>query len=84
MASPPPKPRQPSKRGGSGWWGRMHPEAQRQRLEMLIGILGFFTLAALVSTVIAEVQGRPAVTEAVVLLGFAAALWLAVRAWRAH
>jgi lysylphosphatidylglycerol synthetase-like protein (DUF2156 family) len=61
----------------------MHPGAQRQRLEILVGLLGFFTLAALVSTVVAELRGQAAVGEAVVLFGFAVALWFSVRAWRA-
>jgi hypothetical protein len=82
MPTPASKPPQPSKRG-SGWWGRMHPEAQRQRIEMLVGLLGFFTLVALVSTVVAELRGQAAVTEGLVLLGFAVALWFAVRVWRA-
>ena len=57
----------------------MHPRARAQRLEMLIGILGFFTAVALVVTVIAEFQGKPALREAVVLLVFVVLLGLAIR-----
>ena len=61
----------------------MHPQAQRQRLELLVGILGFFTLAALVTAVVAEVRGEPALKESIVLLAFALALGLTIKAWRA-
>lgn len=59
-----------------------HPAARRQRLDMLIGIFGFFTLAAFVVAVLAEVQGKSALREAVVLLFFAVLLGLVVRARR--
>ncbi len=58
------------------------PSARQQRFEMLIGLLGFFTVVALVTTVVAEVRGKPALTEAVVLAAFALATYLAVRGWR--
>ena len=48
--------------GGTG----SHPRARAQRLEMLIGILGFFAFMALVQAVVLEVRGEPA--------GFAAAV----------
>jgi hypothetical protein len=60
----------------------MHPRAKAQRLEMLIGILGFFTFMAFVSAVVTELQGRPALFPALVLLGFVIALYLAIRARR--
>jgi hypothetical protein len=60
----------------------MHPRARAQRIEMLIGILGFFTAVALVVTVIAEVRGQAALREALVLLVFVALLGLAIRARR--
>lgn len=44
-----------------------HPRATAQRLEMVIGILGFFTLMALVQTVVKEVRGEGAVGAAVLL-----------------
>jgi threonine/homoserine/homoserine lactone efflux protein len=60
----------------------MHPRAKAQRLEMLIGILGFFTFMAFVVTVVAEVRGQPALRPALVLLGFVLVLYLAIRARR--
>jgi threonine/homoserine/homoserine lactone efflux protein len=60
----------------------MHPRARAQRLEMLVGILGFFTLMAFVSTVVAELRGRPALFPAMVLLAFVILTWLAIRARR--
>ncbi|MGI8614963.1 MAG: hypothetical protein ACR2KL_13620 [Nocardioidaceae bacterium] len=62
--------------------GRMHPRARAQRLEMLVGILGFFTAAAFGTAVVAEVRGQNAVLEALVLLAFVVALSFAIRAWR--
>ena len=59
----------------------MHPRAKAQRVEMLIGILGFFTAVAFVVTVVAELQGKPALREAFVLLGFLVLLGLTIR-WR--
>jgi hypothetical protein len=59
----------------------MHPRARAQRIEMLIGILGFFTAVAFVVTVIAEVRGQAALREALVLLVFAVMFGLAIR-WR--
>ena len=56
----------------------MHPRARAQRLEMVIGILAFFTTVALIVTVVAEVRGQPALRPAMVLLGFVLALGLAV------
>jgi threonine/homoserine/homoserine lactone efflux protein len=59
----------------------VHPRAKAQRIEMLIGVLGFFTAIAFVQTVILELQGKPALRSALVLLGLVVLLWLAVR-WR--
>jgi hypothetical protein len=53
--------------------------AKAQRLEMLIGILGFFTFMALVQAVVAEVRGEDAVGEALLLLALCAVLYLVVR-----
>jgi len=61
---------------------QVKPTARQQRFEVLIGLLGFFTVAAFVTTLVAEVQGKPALTEALVLAAFALATFLAVRAWR--
>ena len=59
----------------------MHPRAKAQRIEMLIGVLGFFTAVAFIQTVILELQGKPALRSALVLLGWVVLLGLAVR-WR--
>jgi hypothetical protein len=61
---------------------RMHPRAKAQRLEMLIGILVFFTVMAFISAVYAEVRGRPALWPAGVLLFFSVVTYLAIRARR--
>ena len=60
---------------------QMNPTARQQRFEVLIGILGFFTFVALVTTVVAEVQGKAAFTEAAVLAVFVLATFFAIRAW---
>ncbi len=57
-------------------------EARKQHLEMVLGLLGFFTFMAFVVTVVAELQGKPALTEALVLVVFLAATYVAYRAWR--
>jgi len=59
-----------------------HPRARAQRLEVLIGILGFFTLMAFVQAVIVEVRGEPAAMAALLLLVLVVLLGLAVRARR--
>jgi hypothetical protein len=60
----------------------VHPRARAQRLEMIIGILGFFTAVAFVVAVVAELRGEPALRPALVLLGFVVLLGLAIRARR--
>lgn len=48
----------------------MHPVAKRQRLEVLIGVLGFFTVMAFIAAVVEVVRGDPpGVIPALVLLG---------------
>jgi hypothetical protein len=64
--------------GGTG----SHPRARAQRLEMLIGILGFFTVMALVQAVVLELRGDPAGFAAVLLAVLLLLLGLAVRARR--
>jgi len=44
-----------------------HPRARAQRLEMVIGILGVFTLMALIQTVALELRGDDAVGAALLL-----------------
>jgi Flp pilus assembly protein TadB len=57
----------------------MHPRARNQRLEMLIGILGFFNLMALITAVVAFVRGQSMLQPMVVLIGCTGLLWFAVR-----
>lgn len=59
----------------------MHPRAKAQRIEMLIGVLGFFTAVAFIDTVVLELRGREALRSALILLGFVVLLGLAIR-WR--
>ena len=61
---------------GSGTGGR---QARAQRLDMLLGILGFFAFMAVVQTVLLEVRGEPAVGSALLLAVLLAALWFV---WR--
>jgi lipopolysaccharide export LptBFGC system permease protein LptF len=60
----------------------MNPRARSQRLEMVIGIVGFFALAALVNVVASLVQGKPVLMPMVVLVAFTALLGYAVRVRR--
>lgn len=64
---------------GTGTGG---PRAKAQRLELLLGILGFFAFMALVQTVVLEVRGDPAGFSAAVLAVLVAAVWLVWRARR--
>jgi uncharacterized membrane protein len=59
----------------------VHPRAKAQRIEMLIGVLGFFTAVAFIDTVVLELRGQEALRSALVLLGFVVLLGLAIR-WR--
>jgi hypothetical protein len=52
----------------------MHPRAREQRLEMAVGILGFFTAVFFLYTLVTEVRGGDALAPALFLLGFAALL----------
>ena len=54
----------------------------RQRLEMLGGFVGFFTLLALVNAVGLIVTGRPSVWASVVLVLMLVLAWVNLRAWR--
>ncbi|MGZ4599824.1 MAG: hypothetical protein ACXVYY_04090 [Oryzihumus sp.] len=64
--------------GGTG----SHPRARAERLELLIGLLGFFTLMAFIQTLVLELRGQNAVGAALLLAGLVAALYLAWRARR--
>jgi hypothetical protein len=52
-----------------------HPRARAQRLEMAMGIVGFFALMATIQTVVLEVKGRPAGIAALLLLVLLLGLW---------
>lgn len=60
----------------------MHRQALIQRVDMLLGIVGFFTAVSFIIAVVDEVRGRPALRPALVLLGFALLLGLGIRARR--
>ncbi|WP_027502108.1 MULTISPECIES: hypothetical protein [Rhodococcus] len=55
---------------------------RRQQVEMLIGILGFFTVMAFIGAVAGIVRGDPGLTESLVLAGCVVLLGLAVAVWR--
>ena len=75
--------RQPAAGGpGDRTGSSREPSARRQRMEMVLGILGFFTVVALVVTVVAEVRGEPALVEVVVLVFFLSLTYYAYRAWQ--
>ncbi len=57
----------------------MHPRARAQRLEVVIGILGFFDVVALVNAALALARGRPLLGPVIVLVGFTALLVVAAR-----
>ena len=62
---------------GSGTGGQ---RAKAQRLDVLLGIIGFFAFMAVIQTVVLEVRGEPAELSAVllaVLLGILYAVWRA-------
>jgi uncharacterized membrane protein YhaH (DUF805 family) len=61
---------------------KSHPRARAQRLDVLIGILGFFILMAFIQTVTFELQNKSAGLSAAVLLGLLVALWFAIKAKR--
>ncbi|MGW6694398.1 hypothetical protein ACWF62_11540 [Rhodococcus sp. NPDC054953] len=55
---------------------------RRQQLEMLIGVLGFFTAMAFLAAAAGIVRGDAGAVPSLVLLGCVAALGVAVRTWR--
>lgn len=58
------------------------PVVRHEKLELLLGILGFFTLAAFVSAVVAELQGKTALWEAIVLVLFLVPTYLVYTRWK--
>jgi hypothetical protein len=61
---------------GGGTGGQ---RARAQRLDMLLGIIGFFAFMAVVQTVVLEVRGKPAGGAALLLAVLLGALWFV---WR--
>ena len=61
---------------GGGTGGQ---RAKAQRLDMLLGIIGFFAFMAVVQTVVLEVRGESAAASALLLAVLLAALWFV---WR--
>ncbi|HEV7148460.1 MAG TPA: hypothetical protein VGN48_15825 [Pedococcus sp.] len=64
---------------GSGTGGRA---AKVQRLEMLLGFIGFFAVMAMINTVYLEVRGEQALGSALLLAALLFGLWLLWRARR--
>jgi hypothetical protein len=64
---------------GSGTGGQ---RARAQRLDMLLGIIGFFAFMAVVQTVVLEVRGEPAGVSALLLAVLLGVLYLVWRARR--
>ena len=54
-------------------------ERRRESLDIFIGVLGFFTVLLLVSTVRAELRGEPSVARALTLAVFVILVYLTVR-----
>ena len=59
--------------------GTGNVRARAQRLDMLLGIIGFFAFAAMVQLVVLEVRGEPAVKSALLLAALLAVFWFV---WR--
>lgn len=59
-----------------------HQRARAQRLDVLIGLLGFFTVMAFIQTVLLELRGQAAGLSALLLAVLVVLLLLAVRARR--
>jgi hypothetical protein len=58
-------------------------ERRRETVDIVLGVLGFFTLLLLVSTVLAEVRGDDSLARAVTLAVFVALLYALLRMRRA-
>jgi hypothetical protein len=56
--------------------------SRAQRLDMVIGIVGFFTVMAFIQTVVHEVRGDNAVGSALLLAVLVALLWYTIRVRR--
>ena len=56
--------------------------ARRERLEVGLGVLCFFSLAAVVSGIVAQLSGQSGLQEAIVSLLFLVPTYLVYRMWR--
>lgn len=61
---------------------KSHPLAVRQRLEVLGGFVGLFTVLALVNAVGLIVTGRPSMWASLVLTALLALSWFVFSRWR--
>jgi len=57
----------------------MHPRASKQRLEMVIGLFGFFAVVAALVAVVTVAQGGAVRQPLIVFLGFLALFGFALR-----
>ncbi|MGZ4437585.1 MAG: hypothetical protein ACXVW6_08090 [Nocardioidaceae bacterium] len=64
--------------------GRNQVSRWQMNMDILVGILGFLALTTFISTVSAEVHGRPALRLAVALFMLVVLLFLAVRLRHRH
>ena len=58
-------------------------ERRRENVEILMGVLGFFTTMLLVSTIVAELRGEPSLGQALVLAILVGLFYVLVRIRRA-
>jgi Flp pilus assembly protein TadB len=54
-------------------------ERRRENLDILLGFLGFFTIALLVATVSAELHGHPSVAQALALAVLVGLIFVVLR-----
>lgn len=59
-----------------------NPRARAQRLELLLGVLGFFAFMAVIQLVTLELRGEPAVGAALLLAALLGLCWVVWRSRR--